>query len=54
MTRDKIKEYLVEADEDPKVKRKLERVVQEIDCNVSGSRIQNLMYDLVGDAPIGW
>ncbi len=48
MTRDKIEEYLVIADEHPVVKRKLERVVQEIDCNVPGSRIQNLMYDLIG------
>ncbi len=48
MTRDKITEYLVAADERPEIKRKLEGVVQEIDCNVPGSRIQNLMYDLVG------
>lgn len=47
MGKDEVEQELDSADADPRIRRELREVVQEIDSNVPGNRTKAMMYDLV-------
>ena len=47
MYRKEVEQELALADVDPRIAKELKIVVEEINTNVSGDKIKNMMYDLV-------
>lgn len=47
MSKDEVEHELDQADADPRIRRELKEVVEEISTNVPGPKTKAMMYDLV-------
>ncbi len=47
MRRDEVEEELNQVDGDPRIRRELKEIVEEISTNIPGDKTKDMMYDLV-------
>ena len=47
MSREEVEQELNHVDGDPRIRRELKEIVEEISTNLSGNKTKDMMYDLV-------